>query len=141
MARTISDEARAKANVTRAKRSVFNRYLKSLSGRRANSAREQLTEIDETLEHGTRERLVAKFVDGKRKGTERKHVPLLPADRARLIAKRRQLVAKLEATGKPSLREEFLSILPDYAASQGWDRAILRAVGVPEKDLDEAGID
>jgi hypothetical protein len=69
-----------------------------------------------------------------------KEVTLLPADRARLIFKRRELEKKIPTTGKESLHEQFLMILPKYATAQNWDRSILLEVGVPATDLDEAGI-
>ncbi len=137
---TISPEAREKATRTRQHRSVFNRYVSSLRGKRVVATEAKILEIDKQLSEGTKERRVPKFVKGKRQGTEVKQVPLLPADRARLLARRRDLVGSLPATGKEDLRCEFLGILTEYAASQGWDREILLAAGVPEADLDEVGI-
>jgi len=138
--RTIPARAREKATQTRQQRSIFNRYLASMKGNRVQSAQEKIKESDRLLAEGVKERKVPKFVDGKRQGTELKKVTLLPADRARLLAKQRDLIASLPTTGKESLRGQFLKILPGYAASQGWDRAILLEVGVPAIDLDEAGI-
>lgn len=140
MRKRIPDEARRKATITRQKRSVFNRYLKSLESKKVKTTKARVAEIDEILERGTKQRRVPKFVNGKRSGTELKHVPLLPADRARFIAKRRAYEAAIPKIGKAELREEFLQILPEYAAGQGWDREILLAVGVPEVDLEAAGI-
>ncbi len=139
--RSIPPEAREKATRTRQQRSIFNRYLSSMRGKRISATREKIREIEAILERGTKERKVPKFVDGKRAGTEVKEVPLLPADKARLLKKRKELLKSLPTTGKESLRKQFLEILPDYARSQGWDREILLEVGVPEADLDEAGIE
>lgn len=138
--RSIPADAREKATKTRQQRSIFNRYLATLRGRRIQATQAKIAEIDNLLSEGTKKRRVPKFVGGKRQGTEVKEVPLLPADRARLLARRRDLQQSLPTTGKEQLRSQFLEVLPDYAASQGWDRKILLDVGVPEVDLDEAGI-
>lgn len=139
--RPITDEARKKATRTRQQRSVFNRYLATLRGKRVLATEAKIAAINTMLVEGTKERWVPKFVKGVRMGTERKKVALLPADRARLLARRRDLQAKLPITGKGELRDEFLAILPIYAASQGLNREILLDVGVPVIDLDAAGIE
>jgi hypothetical protein len=136
----ISSEARAKATQTRQLRAVFNKYLASLTGRRVQSTHSKIAEIDAFLKEGSKQRRVPKFTNGKRVGTEMKDVALLPADRARLIARRRELERKIPVTGKENLRDHFLKILPEYASSQGWDRSILLEAGVSAIDLDEVGI-
>ena len=139
--RTFLPEAREKGTKTRHQRSVFNRYLLGLQGKRILNIKAKIAEIGKALEEGTKQRRVPKFVGGKRTGTQMKNVPFLPAVRARLLARRRDLIASIPTTGKAELRAEFLAILPECAASQGWDREILLEVGVPEVDLDEAGIE
>jgi len=140
MKRSIPAEAREKATQTRQQRSIFNRYLATMRGKRVQATQAKIGEIDAVLSEGTKERRVPRFVNGKRQGTEVKEVPLLPADRARLLARRRDLQQSLPTTGKEQLRSQFLAILPEYAESQGWDRQILILVGVPVPDLDEAGM-
>ena len=49
--------------------------------------------------------------------------------------KKRDLEAASRSAVSSALRAEFLRILPDYAARNGWDREVLLAVGVPEEDL------
>lgn len=138
--RRIPDEAREKATRTRQHRSIFNRYINSLRGKRVLATEAKILEVNRLLELGTKERRVPKFVDGKRQGTEVKDVALLPADRARLLRKRRDLEASLPTTGKEDLRQDFLRVLPEYASSQGWDAEILLEVGVPAEDLTAAGL-
>ena len=139
--RQISDESRLKATDTRQKRSVFNRYIKSLGGKRAADRAARVAWIDAMLERGTKERRVPKFVDGKRRGTHLKEVPLLPAARAKYLGIRRRLAVVQPSGNSLELRAEFLAVLPGYATSQRWDREILEAVGVPPADLDAAGIE
>ena len=137
--RVIPPEAREKATRTRQRRSIFNRYLGSLRGKRVLATEAKITAIDHTLDRGTKERRVPKFIQGIRQGTEIRQVALLPADKAQLLARRRDLKACLPIIGKGPLRSEFLAILPEYATSQGWDQQILLDVGVPEADLKAAG--
>jgi len=138
--RSIPAQAREKATQTRQQRSLFNRYLASMKGKRVEATQKKIADIDQILSEGTKERRVPKFVSGKRHGTEVKRVPLLPADRARLLARQRDLRTSLPTVGKEKLRGQFLKILPTYAASQGWDRQILLDVGVPLADLEATGL-
>ena len=138
--RTIPDSARAKATRTRQHRSIFNRYINSLSGKRVLATEAKIREVDLTLERGTKPRRVPKFVDGVRQGTQIKDVALLPADRARLLRKRKDLIASLPRTGKEDLRADFLRILPEYAGGQGGHTEFLLVGGVPADDLVAAGL-
>lgn len=136
----ITVEAREKGALSKTQRGIFNRYVRSLTARAMERTREKIREIDETLERGTRLKKAPVFEDGKRVGTTTKALPLLPSERAMLMVKRRKLEESLTARAPDGLRAQFIEMLPGYAARNEFTRDILLAAGVPEEDLDEAGI-
>lgn len=136
----ITAEAREKGAISKSQRGIFNKYLKALQGRSAEKTRLKVEEIEETLERGTRFKKAPVFKNGKRIGTREKELPLLPSERAILMAKKIKLEASLTRKAPDELRREFLAVLPDYAEKNELTREILIEVGVPETDLDEAGI-
>lgn len=136
----ITPEAREKGAVSKSQRGIFNKYLKSLQGRAVEKTRTKIDEIDEMLERGTRFKQAPVFRNGKRVGTREKELPLLPSERANLMAKRGKLEAGLTRKAPDDLRAQFLEILPEYAERNGLSREILLEVGVPTEDLDASGI-
>jgi hypothetical protein len=136
----ITPEAREKGAISKSQRGIFNKYLKALQGRAVDKTRTRITEIDEMLARGTRFKQAPVFRNGKRVGTREKELPLLPSERANLMAKRTKLEAGLTRKAPDDLRQQFIAILPEYAERNGLDRAILMDVGVPAEDLDEAGV-
>ncbi len=136
----ITAEARQKGALSKTQRGIFNRYIRSLSGRAVERNREKIREIDEMLERGTRLKKAPVFEDGKRVGTTSKELPLLPSERATLMVTRRKLCEALANRAPSGLRTEFIEMLPGYAARNEFTREILLAAGVPEADLEEAGI-
>ncbi len=136
----ITPEAREKGAVSKSQRGIFNKYLKALQGRAADKTRTKIDEIDEMLQRGTRFKQAPVFKAGKRVGTKEKELPLLPSERANLLAKRRKLEAGLTRKAPDDLRAQFLAVLPEYAERNGLSRDILIGVGVPADDLDEAGV-
>ncbi len=136
MKRELPPGARELATETRRQRGIFNKYLKSLQG----SVRRKLNDVEQELERGTRVKKVPLFKDKKRVGSVSKEVTLLPSDRAQLLARKRQLEEALKSAAPAELRKDFLAILPEYAQKSGFDRNVLIQVGVPEEDLDTAGI-
>lgn len=136
----ITAEAREKGALAKIQRGVFNRYIRSLSGRAVERNREKIREIDDTLERGTRLKKAPVFEDGVRVGTTTKELPLLPSERATLMVKKRKLQEVLTNRAPTELRTEFLAMLPGYAERNEFTRDILVAAGVPEADLDEAGV-
>ncbi len=136
----ITAEAREKGALAKIRRGVFNRYIRSLSGRAVERNQEKIREIDETLESGVRRKKAPVFEGGKRVGTTTKDLPLLPSERATLMVRRKKLVESLGRRSDVGLRVEFLAMLPEYASDNEFTREILLASGVPEADLDEVGI-
>jgi hypothetical protein len=136
----ITAEAREKGAISKSQRGIFNRYLRALQGRALERNREKIAEIDETLARGRQVRKAPVFKNGKRIGTREKELPLLPSERAKLMASRIQLEANLTRKAPDELRGEFLAILPDYAAKNGLTRDILLSVGVPAEDLAAVGL-
>ncbi|MFN3198064.1 MAG: hypothetical protein ACE366_06570 [Bradymonadia bacterium] len=136
----ITAEAREKGAISKSQRGIFNKYLKALQGRAVEKNRAKIDEIEEMLERGTRIKKAPVFKNGKRIGTIEKQLPLLPSERAIWMARKQKLEASLTRKAPDELRQEFLVILPDYAAKNDLTREILLEVGVPETDLDEAGI-
>ena len=136
----ITAEAREKGALSKTQRGVFNRYIRSLTGRAMERTREKIREIEGTLERGTRLKKAPVFEDGKRVGTTTKELPLLPSERATLMVKKRKLEESLTSKAPDGLRAQFIEMLPGYAQRNEFTRDILLAAGVPEEDLDEAGI-
>lgn len=144
--RTITPEARAKAARTRSMKSVFDKYMESLtgtSGRRSESTARKIVEIELMLKAGVKRRKVPHFTDGVRDGVAEKDVPLRFSERGQLHAELQELRGKLirhPKKGATDLRAEFLDILPEYSESQGWTGAMMIEFGVSEDDVLEAGI-
>lgn len=136
----ITAEAREKGAISKSQRGIFNKYLKALQGRAVERTRAKITEIEETLARGTRLKQAPVFRNGKRVGTREKELPLLPSERANLMARKMKLEASLTRKAPDELRQQFLAILPEYVERNELTREILLEVGVPREDLDEAGI-
>ncbi|MBU0549977.1 hypothetical protein KKF91_03075 [Myxococcota bacterium] len=136
----ITAEARKKGAVSKTQRGTFNRYLKALQGRAVERNRQKIEEIARMLESGTRIKKAPIFRDGRRVGTVEKELPLLPSERALWMARKQQLEANLTRRAPDELHKQFLEMLPDYAERNGLTREILITVGVPEADLDAAGL-
>ena len=136
----ITAEAREKGAISKSQRGIFNKYMKALQGRSIDKNRQKITEIEEMLARGTRFKKAPVFKNGKRIGTREKALPLLPSERAIWMARKQKLEAGLTRTAPDELRRDFLVVLPDYAEKNSLTREILVEVGVPEADLDEAGI-
>ena len=136
----ISSAARARGAEAKSHRGVFNRYLRALQGPAVERIRQRLEEIEATIARGTRLKRAPVFEEGKRTGTTERVLALLPSERAQLLVRRAQLTASLAEVAPPALREAFLAMLPEYAARNGFTRAILLEVGVPPADLEAAGI-
>ncbi len=136
----ITAEAREKGALAKTQRGIFNRYIRSLSGRAVERTREKIRDIEQTLERGTRQKKAPVFEGGKRVGTTTKELPLLPSERATLMVKKRKLEQALTHKAPTELRAEFLAMLPGYAERNEFTRDILVAAGVPDADLEEAGI-
>ena len=136
----ITDAARRKGAESKIHRGIFNRYIKALQGPQVDRVRAQIAEIDAMLARGTRLKKAPVFENGTRVGTTERELPLLPSEMAIWMAKRSKLEAGLKRRAPDDLRQEFLRILPQYAVRHDLTRDILLAVGVPEDDLDEAGI-
>ena len=136
----VSDAVRQKGITARTQRGIFNQYIRSLNGRTAQKNRQKMLDIEEALARGTRIKVVAKFAEGKRVGSEEKELPLLPSEMATLLAQKARLEKSFETSVSREQREQFLSILPDFATRNDFTYEILIAVGVPKHDLVEAGI-
>ena len=136
----ITPEAREKGAISKSQRGIFNKYMKALQGRSIDKNRQKIAEIDEMLTRGTRFKKAPVFKNGKRIGTREKALPLLPSERAIWMARKQRLETSLTRKAPDELRRDFLVVLPDYAEKNGLTREILIEVGVPEVDLDEAGI-
>ena len=136
----ITAEAREKGAISKSQRGIFNKYLRSLQGRAAERNREKIAELEETLSRGRQIRKAPVFKNGKRIGTREKELPLLPSERAKLMAQKGQLEANLTRKAPDELRRDFLAILPEYAAKNGLTREILVSVGVPLEDLAAVGL-
>lgn len=136
----ISSAARERGAEAKSHRGVFNRYLRALQGPAVERIRQRLLEVETTLARGTRLKRAPVFEEGRRIGTTERALALLPSERAQLLVRRAQLTASLAEAAPPALRDAFLAMLPDYAARNGFTRAILLEVGVPPADLDAAGI-
>lgn len=137
----ISRAARKRGAQVRAQRGIFNRYIRALEGPRAVRIRDRITEIDATLERGTRRKKAPVFEAGQRVGSTERWLPLLPSEKALLMAERARLVRSLAGHAPPAeLRAAFLEILPQFADRNELTREILLAVGVPATDLDEVGL-
>ena len=136
----ITAEAREKGAISKSQRGIFNKYMKALQGRAVEKNRHKIAEIEEMLVRGTRFKKAPVFKNGKRIGTREKELPLLPSERAIWMARKQKLEQSLTRKAPDDLRREFLAILPDYATKNGLTHAILIEVGVPEADLDEAGV-
>lgn len=138
----LTDEVRERASRGRHCRGIFNKYLKSLLKPHVTKTSKKFVSAREILEKGTRLKNVCIFENRKRVGTKLKEVTLLPSDRIKLMQK---LESGHGTIGRPKLRngdlrQEFLDMLPDFVETQSYTRKQLLAVGVPEKDLDDAGI-
>jgi hypothetical protein len=129
--------ARETARQIRAQRGIFNRYVRALNQK---STTAKLDELQAQLAKGVVIKKVPVFQDGQRVGSVEKEVPMLPSDRARLMARIEALKAKKGKGVNDDLRQKFLDILPSYAARYNLTRDILLNVGVPEEDLDAANI-
>ncbi len=114
--------------------------MRALQGPRADRIRSRIDEIDALLARDTRVEKAPVWRGGERVGTTERALPLLPSERALHMARRRRLRESLDALAPPELRRDFLAMLPGYAEQHGFDREIMLAVGVPARDLDEAGI-
>lgn len=136
----ITAEAREKGAISKSQRGIFNKYIRALQGRAAEKNREKIAEIDAILSRGRHVRKAPVFKNGKRIGTKEKELALLPSERAKLMAQRARLEAALTRKAPDDLRDEFLAILPEYAAKNGLTREILLSVGVPAEDLAAAGL-
>jgi hypothetical protein len=136
----ITAEAREKSAISKSQRGIFNKYMKSLQSRAVGKSRLKIEEVEEMLARGTRFKKAPLFKNGTRIGTREKEMPLLPAERAIWMARKNTMEAKLTRKAPEELRREFLTILPDYAAKNGLTREILLSVGVPEADINEAGL-
>jgi len=151
---TISDETKARIAKTRETRGLVNDYLARVNrpasapatGERTQARAERIAELQAELAKGTRSKpapIFSKGPDGAnvRTGTQYVEKPLKPIERAEL-AKEKARLEGLNA-GKPrtatasleSLRTEVLAALPAFAASQGYDRAMLGFIGFSEADL------
>ncbi len=136
----ITAEAREKGAQSKIQRGIFNKYIRALSGSAVERNRARIAEIDEVLERGTREKKAPVFEDGKRVGTTTKQLPLLPSERATLLVRRKKLEEQLAQKAPDDLRQQFIEMLPEYAERNEFTREILLAAGVPEEDLNEAGL-
>ncbi|MCB9537929.1 MAG: hypothetical protein H6704_16875 [Myxococcales bacterium] len=136
----ITAEARRRGAAAKAARGVFNRYIKALQGKAVTRTQARIDEIDATLARGTRLKKSPVFEDGKRVGTTERQLPLLPSERAILMAQRRRLEESLTQRAPDELRAQFLAMLPEYAERHELTRDILLEVGVPAEDLDAVGI-
>ncbi len=136
----ITAEAREKGAISKSQRGIFNKYMKALQGRSIDKNRQKIAEIEEMLARGTRFKKAPIFKNGRRIGTRDKELPLLPSEQAIWMARKQKLEASLTRKAPDELRRDFLVILTDYAEKNGLTRKILIDVGVPEADLDEAGL-
>jgi len=136
----ITSEARELGAVSKSQRGLFNRYIKSLRGRAIEKKRAKIEGIAMMLERGVRIKKAPVFKDGKRIGTIEKELPLLPSERAIWMARKASLEAALTRSAPAELHKQFLAMLPAYAERNNLTREILLTVGVPEADLDAAGI-
>jgi len=119
---------------------LFNKYM----GRKQepNKAKaEALAKVELQLKDGEKERVVPKFENGARVGTEKKMIPLSPFDRAKLLMQREELLKSQGMTSakREAMRGEFLAMLPEFAAKAGFSAEVLRKIGVEDDDLEQAG--
>lgn len=138
----LTVNVREKASRGRHCRGIFNKYLKSLSKPHTAKMGKKFVSAKEMLEKGTKLKNVCVFESRKRVGTKLKEVTLLPSDRLKLLHK---LESGRGVSGRPrlsngDLRQEFLDMLPGFVETMSYTRKQLLTVGVPEKDLDDAGI-
>lgn len=137
----LTDAARRKGAKSKIQRGIFNRYVRAIQGPAVERDKQKIAEIEEMLERGTRLKKAPVFEDGKRVGTTEKQLPLLPSERAIWLARKAKLEESLHRRAPEELRQQFIEMLPEYAARYDLTRDILLEVGVPEEDLDEAGIE
>jgi len=133
----MDDSVREQGRRVRVWKRVFNEYLKLLRGTSRQQAK--LVSIRRQLRSGTKRKKVPFFVNGERDGFEIREVALLPSEEAGLLLQRQQVQEQMLMRGR-ILRSSFLEILPLYARTRGLTREVLLGVGVPQADLDEAGL-
>lgn len=136
----ITAAARKEGARVKAQRGLFNRYVRAVKSDGRARLLAELAEVEATLARGERLKKAAVFEGGRRVGTADKMLPLLPSEHAKLLVRRNTLQAEVAHVVSADLRAAFLEILPEYAARNGFTRAILLEVGVPGDDLDAVGL-
>jgi hypothetical protein len=141
----LSPEALIRAAVTKAQASIFNTFMRKLENPKeaviSPKRLERIEDLEAELADGTKVRKVPVFKDKKRQGMVEKTLPLSPLDRAKLM-KKIEAAKSAHPGRKPStdIRQEFISILPDYSAKMKWDVEFMIKLGVPEDVLVAAGL-
>lgn len=145
-------EAIQRGAESRVESGIFNDYLKACAkkpGARTEKHRARVAEIDALLSAGSRLKNAPIWEgtgkDRTRKGSVEKLSPLLPAEKIALMRERAELngkIADAESGGnvKDDLRAEFRRILPGFAKRHGYGLDMLRAVGIPDADLEACGL-